>query len=103
MGSVIDRLPMKRIKRKTSGSSAIDTDGSDSGSQMSKTRMLVLTGRALFLYRKGRKIDALLLLAAVFIAPKSGRAAYLINTAVTLNTLRKYMKGEKKQSGRKKP
>ena len=96
MGSVIDRLPTKRIRRKTSGSSALETDldGPDSGSQMSKARMLVLTGRALFLYRKGRKIDSLLLLAAVFIAPKSGRAAYLINTAVTLNTLRKYMKGE---------
>lgn len=97
MSSVIDRLPTKRIKRKTSGSNALD-----SRRQMNKTRMLVLTGRALFLYRKGRKLDSLLLLAAVFIAPRSARAAYLINTAVTLNTLRKYLKGEEGEPKREK-
>lgn len=99
MGSVIDRLPTSRLRGKTTGAGAIESDIEeelDAESQMSKARMLIMVGQALYFYRKGRKVDSLLLLAAVFIAPRSGRAAYLINTAVTLNTLRKYLKGEKK-------
>lgn len=98
MGSVIDRLPTSfRTKETDVGALEDDIEEElDSDSQMSKVRMLILTGQALYFWRKGRKVDSLLLLAAVFIAPKSGRAAYLINTAVTLNTLRKYLKGEKK-------
>lgn len=94
MGSVLDRLPTNRFGAKKADTAALELD--DSESQMSKARMLILVGQAVYFYRKGRKIDSLLLLAAVFIAPRSGRAAYLINTAVTVNTLRKYLKGEKK-------
>ena len=97
MGSVIDRLPTQRLSRSKADALESDVERElDSESQMSTGRMLIMVGQALYFYRKGRKIDSLLLLAAVFIAPKSGRAAYLINTAVTLNTLRKYLKGQKK-------
>lgn len=102
MGSVIDRLPTKKL-RSTTGDSDLEDEFEDelegemeSDSQMSKVHMLLMTAQAVYFYRKGRKIDSLLLLAAVFVAPRSGRAAYLVNTAVTLNTLRKYLKGEKK-------
>ncbi|ESP86880.1 hypothetical protein [Candidatus Halobonum tyrrellensis] len=98
MGSVIDRLPTSLRTKKTDVGALEDDieEELDSNSQMGKVRMLMMTGQALYFWRKGRKVDSLLLLAAVFIAPKSGRAAYLINTAVTLNTLRKYLKGQKK-------
>lgn len=96
MGSVLDRLPTKRLgKTSGSGVEADIEEELDSDSQMSKLRMLMLTGQALYFYRKGRKVDSLLLLAAVFIAPRSGRLAFLINTLVTVNTLRKYLEGEK--------
>lgn len=96
MGSVIDRLP-QRLRSKASDSTLEDEleEEMESDSQMSKARMLIMVGQALYFYRKGRKVDSLLLLAAVFIAPRSGRAAYLVNAAVTLHTLWKYLNREK--------
>ena len=92
----MDRLP-QRLRSKASDSNLEKEleEEMESDSQMSKARMLIMVGQALYFYRKGRKVDSLLLLAGVFIAPRSGRAAYLINTAVTLNTLWKYMNREK--------